>query len=73
MIFDDVRPKEPVSNEYLCRGRYNNFNMIYLNQNLFSLDRHSFRGYSNLSILIEQRGRALTSIYQDFFNEAELD
>ena len=39
MIFDDVRAKEPVINEYFCRGRHNNCNMIYLNQNLFSLDR----------------------------------
>ena len=37
MIFDDVRAKEPVINEYFCRGRHNNCNMIYLNQNLFSL------------------------------------
>ena len=39
MIFDDVRAKKPVINEYFCRGRHNNCNMIYLNQNLFSLDR----------------------------------
>ena len=37
MIFDDVRTREPVINEYFCRGRHNNCNMIYLNQNLFSL------------------------------------
>ena len=36
MIFDDVRAKEPVINENFCRGRHNNCNMIYLNQNLFS-------------------------------------
>ena len=39
MIFDDVRSKEPVFNEYFCRGRHNNCNMIYLNQNLFTIDR----------------------------------
>ena len=39
MIFEDARAKEPVINEYFCRGRHNNYNMIYLNQNLFSLDR----------------------------------
>ena len=43
MIFDDVRAKEPVINEHFCRGRHNNCNMIYLNQNLFSLDRQSVR------------------------------
>ena len=37
MIFDDVRAKEPVINEYFCRGRHNNCNMIYLN--LFTIDR----------------------------------
>ena len=30
MIFDDVRAKEPIINEYFCRGRHNNCNMIYL-------------------------------------------
>ena len=72
MIFDDVRAKEPVINEYFCRGRHNNCNMIYLNQNLFSLDRQSVRENCNLFILFEQRGKALISIYQDFFNNVEL-
>ena len=47
--------------------------MIYLNPNLFSLDRHSVREKWHLFILIEHRGKALKSIYQDFFNDAELD
>ena len=72
MIFDDVRAKEPVINEYFCRGRHNNCNMIYLNQNLFSLDRQSARENCNLFILFEQRGKVLASIYQDFFNNIEL-
>ena len=73
MIPNDVKAKEPVINEYLCRGRHNKCNMIYLNQNLFSLDRHRAREICNLFILFEKRGKALTSIYQDFFNDAELD
>ena len=72
MIFDDVRAKEPVINEYFCRGRHNNCNMIYLNQNLFSLDRQSVRENCNLFILFEQRGKVLASIYQDFFIDVEL-
>ena len=72
MIFDDVRAKEPVINEYFCRGRHNNCNMIYLNQNLFSLDRQSVRENCDLFILFEQRGKVLASIYQDFFNNVEL-
>ena len=63
MIFDDVRAKEPVINEYFCRGRQNDCNMIYLNQNLFSLDRQSVRENCNLFILFEQRGKVLASIY----------
>ena len=51
MIFDDVRAKEPVINEYFCRGRDNNCNMIYLNQNLFSLDRQSVTENCNLYLL----------------------
>ena len=39
MIFDGVIAKEPVINEYFCRGRHNNCNMIYFNQNLFTIDR----------------------------------
>ena len=52
MIFDDVRAKEPVINEYFCRGRHNNCNMIYLN--LFSLDRQSVRVNCNLFIFFER-------------------
>ena len=72
MIFDEVRDKEPVINEYFCRGRHNNCNMIYLNQNLFTKDRQSVRENCNLFILSEQRGKVLISIYQDFFNNVEL-
>ena len=71
MIFDNVRAKEPVINVYFCRGRQGNCNMKYLNQNLFTLDRQSFRENCNLFILFEQRGRVLKSIYQDFFNNNE--
>ena len=42
-IFVDVRAKETVINECFCRGRHNKWNMIYLNQNIFSLDRQSVR------------------------------
>ena len=72
MIFDDFRAKEPIINEYFCRGRQNNCNMIYLNQNLFTIDRQSVRENCNLLILFEQRGKVLISIYQDFFNNVEL-
>ena len=72
MIFDDVRAKEPVINEYFCRGRHNSCNTIYLNQNLFTIDRQSVRENYNLFILFEQRGKVLKSIYQDFFNDVEL-
>ena len=54
MIFDDVRAKEPVINEYFCRGRYNNCIMIYPNQNLFTIDRQNVRENVNLFILFEQ-------------------
>ena len=72
MIFDDVRAKEPVINEYFCRGRHNNCNVIYLNQNLFSLDRQIVRENCNLFTLFEQRGKVLASMYQDFLNNIEL-
>ena len=56
MIFDDVRVNEPVINEYFCTGRQNNCNMIYHNQNLFTIDRQSVRENCNLFVLFEQRG-----------------
>ena len=72
MIFDDVRAKEPVINEYFCSCRHNNCNRIYLNQNLFTKDIRSVRKNCNLIILSEQRGKILTPIYHDFFNNVEL-
>ena len=72
MVFDDVRAKEPVNNEYFCRVRHNNCNMIYLNQNLFTIDRQSVRENCNLFILFDQRSKFLMSIYQDFFNNVQL-
>ena len=48
MIFDDVRAKKQVIKEYFCRGRHNNCNVIYLNQNLFTKDRQSVRENWNL-------------------------
>ena len=62
MMFDDVNPKEPVIKEYFCRGRHNNCNMIYLNQNLFSLDRQSVRENCNLFVLFEQRGNVINRL-----------
>ena len=71
-IFDDVIAKEPVITEYFCRVRHNNCNMIYLNQNLFTIDRQSVRDNCNPFILFEQRGNVIISIYQNFFNNVEL-
>ena len=50
MIFDDVRAKEPVINEYFCRGRHNNGNMVCFNKKLFTIDRQSVR--ENCSLFI---------------------
>ena len=57
LIFDDVRAKEQIINEYFCRGRHNICNMIYRNQNLFTIDRHNFREIYNLFILFERGGK----------------
>ena len=73
MKFDNIKATEPVINEYICRGRHNNCNMIYLNRNLFPSDSHRVREICYLFILFEYRGKALTSVYQDFFNDSELD
>ena len=54
------------------RGRHINCNMIYLNHNLFTIDRQNVRENGYLFILFEQGGKVLTSIYQDFFNNVEL-
>ena len=72
MIFDDFGGKEPVINEFFCRGRHSNCNMTYLKQNIFSTDRQNVREICNLIIFFEQKGRATTAIYHDFYNRAEL-
>ena len=75
MIFDDVGDEEPVINEYFCRGKNSNCNMIYLKQNIYSADRQNVRELLENCILFnffEQKGRITTAIYHDFFNRAEL-
>ena len=46
--------------------------MIYLYQNLFTIDRQNVRANCNPFILFEQRGKTLTSIYKDFLKNVEL-
>ena len=41
ILFDDVGSKEPVINEYFCRGSHCNCDMICLKQNRFSADRQN--------------------------------
>ena len=72
MIFDDGGEKEPVIFEYFCGGRHSNCNMIYLKQSIFSADRQNVRENGNQFIFLEQKGRATTAIYHDFFDKAEL-
>ena len=72
LIFDDVGSRQPLINEFYGRGRHSNCNMIYLKQNIFSADRQNVRDNFNLFIFFEQRGRATTAIYHNFFNGAEL-
>ena len=66
MIFDDVEPREPIIRKHFCRGRHNNCNMIYLNQNLFSLDRQGDRENCNMFVLFEHRGNVLHRLYNEF-------
>ena len=47
--------------------------MIRPNQNIFSLDRQNVRENCKLFTLFQQMGQTLTSIYQDFFKDAELN
>ena len=41
--------------------------MIYLNQNLFSLDRYSVRESFNLLKIFEERGNKANLIYRELF------
>ena len=72
IIFDDVGGKEAGINEYFCRGRHSNCEMIYLKPNTSTADRQKVLANCNLFILIEQRGKDLMSIYHDFSNNVEL-
>ena len=70
-ILKDVDAREQFIKEYFHRGRHSNCNMIYLNQNLFSLDRQSVRESCNKFVLIRQRGHVLQTIQRDFLNDDE--
>ena len=72
MIFDDKRAKKPVINEYFCRRRRNNCNMISFNQNLFSLERQSLRGNCIMFFLFEKRGKIISTKYIDLFDDYEM-
>ena len=71
IIFDDVRARVPVVNENFCRGRHNYCNMIYINQNLFALDRQNVRENCIIFVLFHQRGKVLNRIYNDFLSDGE--
>ena len=62
LIFDDVIAKEPINNEYFCRDRHKNCDMIYLKQNIFSADRQNVRENCNLFIFVEETGKTITAI-----------
>ena len=46
--------------------------MLYLNQNLFSLDRQNVRENCNLFILLERKVKIISTRY-DFFNNLEIN
>ena len=71
-IFNFVQANVSVFNEYSCRGRHSDCNLICINQSLFSLDRQNARENYNHFSLFEQRGKAIVLIYQDFFNYSEI-
>ena len=52
MIFDDVIAKEPIVNEYFCRARKENCDMIYLKK-VFSADRQNVRENCYLFVFFE--------------------
>ena len=72
MIFDGVIVKEPITNEYFCRARHENCDMIYLKQKIFSADRQNSGENCNLFIFFEQTGKATMALYSDHFNVAKL-
>ena len=72
MIFDNVIAKEPFDNEYFCRARLENCDMIYLKQNRFSADGQNVREKFYLLIFFEQTGKAVTVIYYDHFTGSQL-
>ena len=72
MVFDDVIAKDPIINEYFCRARHENCDMIYLKQNIFSTDRQNVREKFNLFVFFELTGRAIYSIYYDHFTGSQL-
>ena len=72
MMFNDVIAKEPIINDYFCRARHENCDMIYLKRNIFSADRQNVRENCILFILFRQTGKAFTAIYYDHFTGPQL-
>ena len=72
MLFDDVIANEPINNEYCCRARHENCDMIYLKPNIFSADRLNVRENCNLFFFYEQTGKDITSINYDHFTGSQL-
>ena len=69
----DVEPREPIVREYFGRASHNSGNIIYLKQNLISLDRQGVRGNCNIFVLFEKKGNVLHTLYKDFFKETKID
>ena len=67
MISDDVRAKEPIINEYFCRGWHNNCNMIYLNQNPLTIDRQNVRENCNVFFYLNKEVMSSNLYIKIFF------
>ena len=71
MIFPDIIAKEPIVNEYFCRARHENCDLIYLKQNIFSADRQIVRENCNFFIFLKQTGKAITAMFYYHFTGSQ--
>ena len=67
ICFDDVMVENQSKIvDYFCRGRHNNFNVLYLCQSLYKIKKHGIRDNANIFVLFPQNKKTLKSFYDSY-------
>jgi len=65
LVLDDVMLEDQIKiKNFFCKGRHNNFNVIYLVQSLHKIAKHCIRENANMFILFHQDDKTLKYFYE---------